>query len=92
MIKELSKPSIQLIKGQRTYYEEHYKDGSVYIGEWRDGKRDGRGKLVLSNGDTHDGEFKFDKRHGIGLSTWDSGDIYIGNYHEDDIHGIGEYK
>ncbi|CAG9325412.1 unnamed protein product [Blepharisma stoltei] len=92
MIKELSKPSMQLIKGQRTYYEEHYKDGSVYIGEWRDEKRDGRGKLVLSNGDTHDGEFKLDKRHGIGLSTWASGDIYIGNYHEDDIHGIGEYK
>lgn len=33
IIKSLSKPSLQLIKGQRTYSEERYRDGSVYTGE-----------------------------------------------------------
>ena len=31
-------------------------DGSVYLGDWVDGVRAGRGRLVLGNGDTYEGE------------------------------------
>ncbi len=36
------------------------KNGDVYTGQWKAGKRNGRGKLVRANGDTYEGEWKND--------------------------------
>ena len=38
----------------------------VYVGEFKDGKRDGKGKMTYLNGNVYDGEFKDDRHHGYG--------------------------
>jgi len=41
-----------------------YADGSKFIGEFVDGKREGKGVETYPNGDHYEGSFKNDKRHG----------------------------
>ena len=43
-----------------------YSNGDVYKGEFKAGKKEGRGKLTLANGDIYDGEFKADMKEGHG--------------------------
>lgn len=50
--------------------EARMRDGSVYCGEWRCGKYEGRGKLThLPTGAWYDGEWKDGVRHGQGGDT-----------------------
>jgi len=42
-------------------------DGSVYNGEWEDGKRHGQGIYRYINGDYYDGEWKDGRKHGKGF-------------------------
>ena len=37
-------------------------NGDVYDGEYKDDKRNGRGKHTYANGDVYDGEWKDDKK------------------------------
>ncbi len=41
-----------------------FSDGSVYIGEHKDGKRNGQGTLTSPDGRKYVGEFKHGKYHG----------------------------
>ena len=43
-----------------------YSNGDEYTGEFRNGKRDGKGELVSSSGHKYVGTFKDDMRHGEG--------------------------
>ena len=50
-----------------------YANGDDYNGDWKNNKRDGKGKIatnigkqVYANGDIYDGQWKNDKRNGIG--------------------------
>ena len=44
-----------------------YSDRSIYLGEWKHGKRHGQGKFVSSTGDDeYEGTWKTGKRHGKG--------------------------
>ena len=49
--------------------ERAYADGSKYVGEWRDNRRDGYGTNTFPNGETYVGEWKDDKRNGQGTLT-----------------------
>lgn len=44
-----------------------YKDGSIYIGEWKSNKRDGYGKMIYSNGDIYEGNWEQGLKHGEGV-------------------------
>lgn len=46
---------------------------NVYKGEWADGRRQGTGHEVMSNGDKYEGEWATDYRHGFGRFTHKSG-------------------
>ena len=46
------------------YKYQVWKDGSLYIGEWKDSKADGYGVHVWSNGDRYEGEWKEHKVEG----------------------------
>lgn len=51
-----------------------YANGDVYEGQWKNGKKDGKGKdgykvigtMNYANGDKYDGQWKDDKKSGLG--------------------------
>jgi hypothetical protein len=43
-----------------------FANGDIYVGEWRDNKRNGQGTYTFANGDKYVGEYKDDKRNGQG--------------------------
>merc|ERR1712159_586148 len=66
-----------------------------YVGQMKDGKKHGFGRMVYSGGNVYVGEFKDDKKHGKGTFTWNSGpykgDVYVGEYKDGKKHGYGKY-
>jgi hypothetical protein len=64
-----------------------------YKGEFKNGKRDGMGVLVVLNrkyyGDSYTGSFKENLMHGIGTYKSRNGDIYIGSFRDGKRNGIG---
>ena len=45
-------------------------DGTIYVGEWKDGKREGQGTYKWADGDKYVGEWKDGKFHGQGTFTF----------------------
>ena len=43
-----------------------YKDGQIYKGKWKKGKREGTGKLTWTNGDIYIGQWRKEKPNGKG--------------------------
>ena len=66
------------------------KDGSKYVGMFKNGMHDGRGRLILHKGDYYEGEFKENKANGFGKYVNIKGEIYIGNWIDDKQDGEGE--
>ena len=65
-----------------------------YDGEWKDGKRNGRGVYTWANGDRYDGEWKDGKQNGRGVFTYGEGsqfrgDRYEGEFTNDKRNGRG---
>jgi len=62
-----------------------YACGTSYTGDWAYGKRNGKGKLNIINGDVYDGDFVDSKRHGYGTYTFSKpikGMVYKGEWYE----------
>ena len=53
-----------VIEGNDVYVKLTHVNGAVYEGEFENGKKNGKGKLVWDNGSTYQGEFKEDLVHG----------------------------
>lgn len=67
-----------------------YEDGSMYIGDWKDGNRNGIGKYISKDGrSVYEGEWKDDKRNGKGTQTYEDGTKYEGEWREDLYNGLG---
>lgn len=64
-------------------------NGTIYEGEYKHGKRDGKGKLQAISGNVYEGEFKNDRKDGKGkliyppLSPLDMPRILEGNWEKD---------
>jgi hypothetical protein len=71
-----------------------YADGSVYEGEFRGGRREGRGAMTFAqDGSTFVGEWKAGKQHGGGTFTGKVyGDVYRGEWREGHEDGAGLYS
>ncbi len=65
-----------------------YIDGSVYDGEWRDGKRHGQGEYQDDYG-SYDGAWIDDKQHGKGTYKQNDGVIYVGDFVNNRLEGKG---
>lgn len=68
-----------------------------YKGEFKAGRKHGRGVKRWPSGDRYDGEFVDDSKEGIGTYTWGrsslwAGEKYIGGYRNDRRHGWGVYE
>ena len=63
----------------------YYTNGDEYIGELKNGKRDGQGTLKYSPWKQYVGEWKDDKRHGQGTLIDEGMKVYsyIGDWKED---------
>jgi hypothetical protein len=69
----------------------NYPDGSVYVGEVRNGQRNGQGTYTFVNGDVYVGEFRDNQRNGQGTFTFISGNVYVGEYRDGQRNGQGTY-
>lgn len=81
-----------------------WSDGSMYTGEFVQGKLCGNGRLIHSNsaftdedsqivhadGDVYEGEWKNDVAHGKGTYYHNDGAKYVGSWKNDKQHGKGE--
>lgn len=67
-----------------------------YEGEFRAGRKHGKGVKTWPNGDRYEGDFADDRKHGVGTYLWGrgrwSGERYEGAYVEDKRHGLGVYR
>ena len=70
---------------------ETYKDGSSYVGVFKDGERNGQGTYTYSDGDKYEGEWKDGKYHGQGTYTFKDGSKYVGEWKDDKYHGQGTW-
>ncbi|CEM21891.1 unnamed protein product [Vitrella brassicaformis CCMP3155] len=57
-----------------------YKDGSVYSGEFKDGKRHGYGLIFYNDGTRYTGQFVDDYREGEGREVTPDDTIYVGTF------------
>ena len=68
-----------------------------YRGEFRAGRKHGKGVKTWLSGDRYEGDFVDDRREGTGMYTWGrfsawSGQRYTGGYLADRRHGYGVYE
>lgn len=67
-----------------------------YRGEFKAGKKHGKGAKSWPNGDRYEGEFEEDRKHGRGVYVWGrgpwQGERYEGGYLDDKRHGDGAYR
>ena len=70
--------------------------GDKYVGEFKDGKRNGQGTYFFLaenefKGDKYVGEFNDDKKNGQGTYTFADGEKYVGEFKDDKYNGRGIY-
>lgn len=68
-----------------------------YAGEFKAGRKHGRGVKIWPSGDRYEGEFANDLKEGTGVYTWGrnspwAGEKYTGDYRNDRRHGHGVYQ
>lgn len=70
---------------------------AVYKGEFRAGRKNGKGVKTWPWGDRYEGEFVDDQKQGAGVYEWGAyglyrGERYMGNYLADHREGVGTYS
>lgn len=60
---------------------------SYYDGDWRQGKKHGKGIFLSFSGLTYEGQWDNDRRHGQGKMTLKDGTVFNGNWIEDRFEG-----
>ncbi len=78
------------LNAQHLYHGEGtFKDdaGNVYVGQWLDGQRNGKGVMTWANGDRYEGDFAQDLRHGQGSFTKADGTRFTGEWEYDHLKG-----
>jgi hypothetical protein len=89
--------------GSFFYYEGAFVDGErsghgtevlislKYVGEWKDGKKHGKGKTFDGEQLIYKGEYQQGDRHGMGAMYKDGWLIYEGEFENNNMHGLGTY-
>ncbi|KAL2231427.1 UNVERIFIED_CONTAM: Phosphatidylinositol 4-phosphate 5-kinase 8 [Sesamum indicum] len=66
-----------------------WSDGTVYEGDWEEGKMTGKGKIFWPSQVTYEGDFSGGYLHGFGTFIDSDGSIYKGSLKMNSQHGIG---
>jgi len=61
----------------------------IYKGQWKNGKRHGRGEQIWPDGSIYQGHWEDDTRNGRGRFVNKRGDLYEGGWKNDGIEGYG---
>ena len=70
-----------------------YNDDGKYEGEFRDGKRHGKGVVIYPNGDKYDGEWEAGKKSGKGVVIYPNGNKYDEEWKDGKRHkGVETYS
>ena len=64
---------------------------STYEGDWKRGKKHGKGTYFFPNGDRFEGDWKRGKMHGQGTYLFSGGDKYVGEWKDGRKDGKGIY-
>ena len=56
-----------------------WNDGGKYVGEYKDGLKNGQGTYTFLNGDKYEGEWKEGEQY-EGTHTWSYGYKYVGSW------------
>ena len=67
-------PSDQTKRYHNCFGTYTYADGSKYVGEWKDDKRNGQATYTYADGSKYVGEYKDNKWNGLGFFILKSGD------------------
>lgn len=67
--------------------ENHTRD--IYAGEFRHGKRHGKGKYIYATGEIYDGDWHKGTRHGKGVFAYPDGTLYEGDFADGNWNGHG---
>ncbi|KAL4461520.1 hypothetical protein ABPG74_016144, partial [Tetrahymena malaccensis] len=65
------------------------KNGDVYQGQWKNGLRHGRGKLLYKNGSVYEGYWEKNIANGYGRFIDRDGNVYEGQCKNGNSHGFG---
>ncbi len=65
---------------ERLHRRKRREADSIYVGEVKDGKRNGIGTLTLPDGEMYEGEFKDGEYNGRGTLTLPDGETYEGEF------------
>ncbi|CDW79131.1 UNKNOWN [Stylonychia lemnae] len=68
-----------------------YKNGAIYVGQWKGGFRDGKGRMDWPDGASYDGEWVLGYAQGLGIFSDELGNTYVGQFIMSMAHGRGEY-
>ena len=66
-----------------------WETGDKYLGEWKNGNRNGKGVFIWKTGDKYEGEYKDGKRDGQGILTYSNGSKYVGEWENGNRNGEG---
>ena len=80
------KTKLRVGKGRYTYSNNFFQ----YNGEWKNGKKDGTGYLLMRDGSKYHGEWKDGEMTGQGCRFWTDGTFYEGYWLNGEKHGYGE--
>ena len=68
-----------------------YSNGAKYVGQFKDGLRNGQGTLTHASGAKYVGQFKDGSFNGQGTYTFANGDKYVGQFKDNKYDGFGTF-
>jgi hypothetical protein len=71
--------------------EAQWPNGTHYSGEFRYGRQNGRGKVVMADGSHFEGLYRDGYREGLGTTVWPDGKRYEGEYRHGKRNGHGTF-
>ena len=66
-----------------------FPKGDVYVGDWKNGKAQGKGILKYKDGNTYFGDWREGKANGYGVMEYSNGNRYKGEWKDSEAHGNG---
>eukprot|EP00347_Sterkiella_histriomuscorum_P016694 403352213 len=68
-----------------------YRNGAIYVGQWKGGFRDGKGRMEWPDGASYEGDWELGYANGQGIFSDEFGNVYEGQFYMSMAHGHGTY-